>query len=238
MNSARFIGAARALVTLACIGYPLASYWASRQPDLRPLAGALAWAPVTLLGTWLIGRRVLPRWGAALAVVALAVLWHQRSVVAAHFEWAYLAEHAGSLTLLGVMFGSTLRAGEVPLITRIAAMVHDAMPAPVLRYTRGVTWAWTLFFAAMASTSLMLFAAAPLRLWALFASALTPLLVVAMFVGEYLVRRRVLRGERHAHLLDSIRAYLRYTAGKPPAALPDSSAAPAVATPPPCAGRG
>jgi uncharacterized membrane protein len=233
VTSARFIGAARVLATLACIAYPLTSYWASHQPDLRPLAVALAWAPLTLIGAWLIWRSSLRRWGAALAAVALAVLWHQRSVVAAHFEWAYLAEHAGSLTLLGVMFGSTLRAGETPLITRFAAMVHDTMSAAVLRYTRRVTWAWTLFFAAMAATSLTLFAAAPLRLWAVFASALTPLLVVAMFAGEYAVRRSVLRGESHAHLLDSIRAYLRYTAGgAPAAAVPhDGLAAPGVAAP-------
>ncbi|OIQ89864.1 hypothetical protein GALL_282350 [mine drainage metagenome] len=230
MNSGRFIGAARALATLACIAYPLVSYWAARAPDLRPLAVVLAWAPLMLVGAWLIWRSPLRRWAAALAVLALSVLWHQRSLVAAHFDWAYLAEHAGSLSLLGVMFGSTLRAGEVPLITRFASMVHDSMPEPVLRYTRGVTWAWTLFFATMVASSLTLFALAPLRLWAVFASVATPLLVVAMFAGEYLIRRRVLRDERHAHPFDSIRAYWRYTAGNPRTV--------AAATPPSLGGRG
>ena len=216
MNPRRIGG--RALLTLACIACPVVSNWASRHAPSRLLAVYLAWGPITLLGAWLIWRSPARRALGALAALALALLWRERSLVAAHFEWAYLAEHAGSLSLLGVMFASTLRAGRVPLVTRFASMVHTSMSASVLRYTRGATIAWTLFFAAMVVSSITLFVLAPLSVWALFASVGTPLLVGAMFVGEYLVRRRLLPREAHSGPYGAIRAYFLYTAGKPPAA--------------------
>ena len=76
-----------------------------------------------------------------------------------------LAEHLGSMLVLGVVFGNTLRPGRTALVTRFAAARQPAMSPRLLRYTRGVTAAWTLFFAAMAVASLLLFMLGPLREW-------------------------------------------------------------------------
>ena len=65
--------------------------------------------------------------------------------VSALYLLQYLALHAA----LGALFARTLRPGHEPLVTRLARAVHGELPAPIMRYTRAVTFAWTLFFAAM-----------------------------------------------------------------------------------------
>lgn len=219
----------RALFTAACVAYPLVSYWASQHAGRRPIAVALAWGPLALIAAWLIWRSKARLPLALLAAAALAVLWRERAVVMTHYQWAYLAEHVGSITLLGLMFGTSLRAGSVPLVTRFAAMVRQSMPPAVLRYTRGVTIAWTAFFVGMAATSVALFARAPFRDWALFASAWTPGLVLAMFVAEYGVRRLVLPPDEHSGPYEAFRAYWLYRAGRSAAVGTPGGAVPAQA---------
>ncbi|OYV39513.1 MAG: hypothetical protein B7Z83_02380, partial [Thiomonas sp. 20-64-5] len=80
----------------------------------------------------------------------------------------------------------------------------------VARYTRSVTWAWTLFFCLMACSSVLLFAATPLSIWAIFANVASPLLLLSMFVAEYLVRRRRVPAEERAGPIEAFRSYLRY----------------------------
>ena len=124
-----------------------------------------------------------------------------------------LAEHLGSMLVLGTLFGITLRPGSTALVTRFAAARQPSMSPRLLRYTRGVTAAWTLFFAAMAVASLLLFMLGPLRDWAWFASVGTPLLVVWMFVLEYLARRALLSAQEQAGPLEAVRAYMAYRLG-------------------------
>ena len=53
--------------------------------------------------------------------------------------------------LLGLVFAATLRAGHVPLITRVALRVHGGrMPEAQHAYTRRVTQAWVMYFVCMA----------------------------------------------------------------------------------------
>src|SRR6188472_100332 len=51
------------------------------------------------------------------------------------------------------MFGRTLRRGSTPLVERVARGFHaPATPEPaIIRYARGVTWAWTLLLGAVAA---------------------------------------------------------------------------------------
>ena len=79
------------------------------------------------------------------------------------------------------------------------------MPPALAHYTRGATVAWTAFFAAMATTSLGLFLLAPIGWWSAFANLLTPGLIGAMFLAEFVVRQR-LPQEYRTGLIASIRA--------------------------------
>lgn len=54
---------------------------------------------------------------------------------------------------IAFMFGRTLRPGSTPLVERVARGFHaPAVPGPaIIRYARGVTWAWTLLLGAVAA---------------------------------------------------------------------------------------
>jgi hypothetical protein len=88
-------------------------------------------------------------------------------------------------------FALTLRPGHEPLITAMARRMHGLTPE-MIRYTRRVTIAWSLFFAAQLTMSVGLFCFAPLTVWSFFVNILDLPLVAAMFAAEYAVRLRVL----------------------------------------------
>ena len=73
------------------------------------------------------------------------------------------------------------------------------------------TDAWSLFghFLAMSLLSLATYAALPWSLWSLLANVLTPLAVVALFVGEHVLRYRLHPEFERARLVDVVRAYSR-----------------------------
>ena len=64
----------------------------------------------------------------------------------------------------------------------------------------------------MAAMSLGLFAFAPFAAWALFANLLTPVAMVLMFVGEFLLRYRLHPEFERATLADALNAYARRAA--------------------------
>lgn len=103
-------------------------------------------------------------------------------------------------------FASTLVPGRQPLITRLAIHVHGELGAPMLRYTRRVTWAWCFFFAAMALTSELLFLFAPLPAWSIFNTLLNLPLVGAMYLGEYAWRLWRHPDFAHASIATVVRA--------------------------------
>ncbi len=202
--------ALRGAVALGIVAYPAIAIWSSSKPEWRLLASALAWSPLALAGLWMLWRSRARRWLAPLLLAGVLLLWALRAELLAHYAWAYLVEHAGSLIVFGLVFGSTLRSGQTPLITRFAAMVRKSVSPAVARYTRGVTWAWTLFFGVMALASIFLFLTVSLADWALFASVWTPALVVAMFIAEYAMRCRILDRGDHSGPYEAVRAYLLY----------------------------
>ena len=96
--------------------------------------------------------------------------------------------HAAINLLLLWVFGRTLARGREPLITGFARRVHGSLPPHIESYTRRVTLAWCLFFAAQVVVSALLFAAASLETWSLFVNVLSFPLIVLLFVAEYVYR--------------------------------------------------
>ncbi len=70
-----------------------------------------------------------------------------------------------------------------------------------------MTLAWALFFALNLAATFLLFAFATLRSWSLFVNFCALPLILAMFVAEYLVRRRVLPQVHRSGLLATLRVY-------------------------------
>jgi uncharacterized membrane protein len=212
-------------VVMAGAAYVALSHW------LMTSAPGSAWNAVVLIApmlaaaavcTWQTGQRA---WSLC-AIAAIVALCAQALLgPALPVEWLYLAQHAGVHLLLALWFGSTLRRGARPLITRVAARVHREMTPAVQGYTRRVTLAWTLYFVGMAIFSVLLFAIAPFGTWAVFANLLTPLAIGAMFGAEHWLRYRLHPEFERVGVLATIRAYQQPpTQPAPLQANPDHSA--------------
>jgi len=100
---------------------------------------------------------------------------------------------------LAVFFGRTLRAGEMPLIERVARVGKPALSAPLCRYARGLTLLWCVYFVVAAIT-------AALGSWGLAQASVGVAAASALlFVGEHWIRRRIFPGERFPGLIQQTR---------------------------------
>ena len=196
------------------IGYPLLAHFTNESPHSGNLGALVAIAPVLLIAlvlAWRSPRRFIMLGALVLLCVALWLGW---STLEQHFGLVYWLQNVAMQLILFMTFGLTLIAGRQPLCTRFAEAVHGPLTPQHETYARQVTVAWTLFFAAMALASTLLFFLAPLTTWSVFSNFLTLPLVALMFIAEYGVRRRVLPDTRHAHILDAVRAF-RNTPARP-----------------------
>jgi uncharacterized membrane protein len=192
---------------LAGAAYVLGSHWLMTSEPSSAWNAALVVGPMLGLAAWLAwqrGRRLLGL-AAALATAALVVHgWRGGALPAGSI---YVGQHVAIHVLLAFVFGLTLQAGREPLVTALARRVHGGVTPAMAVYSRKVTVAWTGYFLAMAALSLALFAFASFALWATFANLVTPLAIVAMFVGEYLLRYRLHPEFERATLAQAMRAY-------------------------------
>lgn len=199
---ARWLG-----IAVLLTGYPLLAHYTNESSHRGNLGALVAVAPVVLIAlvlAWRSNRRLLMLGMLALLCVAL---WSWWPALEHHYGMVYWLQHVSMQIVLGIVFGRTLVAGRKPLCTRFAEAVHPPLTLRHEIYSRQVTVAWTLFFAAMALVSTALFFAAPLATWSVFANFMTLPLVALMFIAEYLVRRRLLPDVRQTHILDAVRAF-------------------------------
>ncbi|HEX3603682.1 MAG TPA: hypothetical protein VHU43_06290 [Steroidobacteraceae bacterium] len=196
-----------AAVVLFFIAYSVLSHYSNLNPQARDLRTGLALAPMLALGLVLLWR-----WsgalGACVGVAAAATLlrafW---PLLTQNFSILYLVQQCGFYCLMAATFGRSLRNGRVPLCTQLADKVHGPLSTLELRYTRNVTLAWVAFFLLNLAATFLFFALAPLRVWSLFVNFCALPLILAMFVVEYLVRRRVLPQVHRGGLLATLRVY-------------------------------
>ncbi|GAB6195420.1 COG4648 family protein [Lysobacter xanthus] len=209
---------ARLLLSAA---YPLLAHAASAGRDPRLAAFALLDIVLILLVVPLGQRRP---WAWATVVASAAVLWLvQRSVMLpvllllppVLFPW-----------LVAWFFARTLRAGRVPLISRIAAGIEDRavadLPPPLQAYTRGLTRLWALVLAGIGVANLLLGIIAvpdgllvhlgyaspvtvPQVAWSWVANVLDYGVAALLMVVEYLVRMRLFPDRPYRTLPEFVR---------------------------------
>ena len=214
--------------------------WARRWEVPATVALLVAWAVAAHLGSSGAGSADLNTLVAVspLLVASAVLVWQLRSgwflavgmVGAAALVFAlwsslrqdvpllYYLQHVGSHLALAVWFGKTLLRPGDALITSMARALDGGSISPSKqRYTRQVTVAWTVFFLVNALASTLLFLTAPVAIWSVHANLLTGPLVATMFLGEHLVRMRILPRYERPSLTDVIRAYRQRSAdhGKP-----------------------
>lgn len=191
----------------AAVAYVLGSHWLMTGAPASPWNAVIVVGP--MLGAaavlaWQRHRRLLATF-AALATAGLVVqAWRGDGLSVGSI---YVGQHVAIHVLLAFVFGLTLQAGREPLVTALARRVHGSLTTAMAAYSRKVTLAWTVYFVAMAALSLVLYAFAPFDAWATFANLVTPLAMLLMFVGEYLLRYRLHPEFERATLAQAVRAY-------------------------------
>ena len=187
--------------------YVLGSHWMMTRAPASPWNAVVVVAPMLALAAvlaWQRGRPLLGLLPAAIAAVLGVHAWQGGGVAP---ETIYIGQHVAVHVLLALVFGLTLQAGREPLVTALARRVHGGLTPDMVAYSRKVTVAWTAYFVAMAALSLALFVLLPFAAWATFANLVTPFAILAMFVGEYLLRYRLHPEFERASLAQAVRAY-------------------------------
>ncbi len=192
---------------LLSVAYPFLAHAAStlRDPEIAALA-LLDIVLILLVVPLARGRS----WAWALAAIAAAGLWTAQS--SAVLPVLLLLPPVLFPWLVAWFFARTLRAGQVPLISRIVSALEQCAPAdlaPGLKaYTRGLTRLWALLLGGIGFANLVLgLIAVPDGLlmqlgyrppvtvsqvaWSWFANLLDYGLAGLLFVVEYLVRMRL-----------------------------------------------
>lgn len=152
-------------------------------------------------------------WLALLGAGAVILLATELDFLCANAAWVYFIQHAGMHLLLGLMFGRTLLGPRrQALCSQVAAlMLRERADAQVFDYTWRVTLAWTLYFGLTTLLSILLFRFAPVEVWSVYANLLTPLIIGAIFVIEFVIRLCVLPADRQFSIAQTIRAYREYS---------------------------
>lgn len=196
-----------ALVVAGGAGCLLLVYLSSTGQLPPQLAVALALAPL-FIGALAIGWR--SRWRRSIFVVlavAAAAAVHYRNALSQHVTALWLLQHVGGHATLAAVFGRTLLPGEEPLATRVARAVLPSMPPEVVRYSRGVTLAWTVYFVVMAILSLILYVGAGPARWSVFATLVSGPLVALMFVLEFALRRFMVPASHRASIAQTVAGF-------------------------------
>jgi uncharacterized membrane protein len=202
-----------ALLVVLLSMFAAAAHWSIIGGESRHAVGALlSLTPAAVLVVGALRRARRPQALLVVAVAAGIALWFAWPALERNFPGVFFVEHAGANLVLALVFGRTLAGDREPLCARFARMLHGALPPDVQRYTRQVTVAWTVFFVVLFVLSCGLYLGGFLAAWSLLANILSPLLVAAMFLVEYLVRLRMLPTWERTGILGGIRAFARYFA--------------------------
>ena len=183
--------------------YPFAAHYGAASGQWMPALAVLA-ALLLLLGVNADGwHRILLALSGA-AIVVIATLDQGRSGIFLVYSQPVLINLA-----LCYLFGHTLLAGRQPLINCYIRMIRGELDKPTGRYGRRLTQVWTLLFAALSVESVLVAAFAPREIWSLTTGFLNYLLIAAVFVVEYRIRRRVLGHLQHSGFMRYLFALTR-----------------------------
>jgi len=152
-----------AAVVLFFVGYAVLSHYSNSNAQAQDLGAVLAFAPLLVIGVALVWRSsglLIAALAAAAAGLMLREFW---PLFAQNFSLAVLIQQCGFYSILAVSFARTLAKDRVPLCTQFADKIHGPLGPLELRYTRGVTVAWVVFFLLNVAASILLFAFAPPR---------------------------------------------------------------------------
>jgi uncharacterized membrane protein len=180
------------------------SHWMMLYHAAAPWALAALFAPLWLALVGLAASR-FGRLGAFITLLIGALcIYEIANGQAGDPNRLYVLQHVGVNVVLCAWFLSTLRPGRLSLIGEFAQRIHPLTPAH-RTYTAKVTGLWALYFALMALASVLVYLTLPFQAWSLLANVLTPLCVIALFLGEHFARYRLHPEFERSRLVDVVR---------------------------------
>lgn len=179
---------ARVLLVILGLTYPLWVWWGLRHWGADVVAAGLLGLALLRL---FVERDPAKRRG-ALGVAAVAAVL---ALAAALFDSSealllYPVFMNGFLLLL---FASSLAAGRVPVVERLARLKDPDLPPEGVRWCRSVTRVWCVFFIANGGTALATVLLGDPDLWALWNGCLSYVAMGLLFAGEFIARTIVMR---------------------------------------------
>lgn len=192
------------LSLLLLLAYPFAVHFGALAG--QPLPALLILVALLLLPPSLAGQ-----WQTALAglgfLLLLALLWW---LTALHTVQLFYLPPLAILLLLWWWFARSLLPGQTALVSRLALPMHGGKLSPVLqRYTRAVTWVWVGVLSLLLLQLYWLTRYAPPEYWSLFANFLNYLILAAVFVIEFSLRRFFLPPEHRIDMASFLRMLSR-----------------------------
>ncbi|MBF0804396.1 MULTISPECIES: hypothetical protein [unclassified Neisseria] len=163
--------------------YPLLWYFGHGR-------GMFFWLAGGMCGLWLM-RAAVSKGGTGRAVSLLAAAFFAAVMLLRQPGWMYWYPVAVSLLMLG-LFGASLFARQT-LVECLARLQHPNLPPEGVRHTRRVTQIWCGFFVFNAAAAALLALSGRHGWWALYTGAVSYILMGALFAGEWLYRKTVLK---------------------------------------------
>lgn len=179
------------------LGYPLLAHLAVIFDDRHLQWFALVW----LLGVALAGALKSMRiWAWGTLASSAAILYYV--VISGDGLAALYVPPAVIPAALGLLFATSLRTGETPLVTRFARQMHDGpLPDDLVAYTRRVTQLWCFVCAALFVSAVVFALWASPAVWSLMTNVIHYFVLGAVFVAEFLYRRIRFSHYEHSGLL-------------------------------------
>jgi uncharacterized membrane protein len=116
--------------------------------------------------------------------------------------------------LLLFVFGRTLHSNREPLITAIGEAARGPLPPAMRHYTRRLTQLWCLVFLVMLIWSAILPTLRQPELWSWFTNIINYGVVGVLFVGEFMLRKKLFPTHNHPGFFEYLRiiasANIRY----------------------------
>jgi uncharacterized membrane protein len=107
--------------------------------------------------------------------------------------------------LLLFVFGRTLLPGQEPLITAIGEASRGPLTPAMRHYTRRITQFWCAIFFLMMSWSLILPWLEQPEVWSWFTNIINYGLVAMLFIGEFILRKRLFPEHNHPGFVEYLR---------------------------------
>jgi len=197
------------LAVAGVAAYQVLVHFGVTSSTADPVRAALLMAPMAAVGCWILLRsrhRLL--WLAILAAAAGTALLLGYGTGLGKTA-LYGVPHAAAYLFMLWLFGRTLLPGREAIITRLARHTRGTLPPAMERYTRNLTFAWCVFFAAQLAGSGLLLRYGSIESWSLFINVLSFPLVALMFAGDYLYRVIRYRDSPQSSIAKAVQAYAK-----------------------------